>query len=198
MPQHELKNAYIGEYGQTYYIDLKNKSKAAIEAEWFSVHEWGSPQYTSSWFADWFIYKTIDFTDVNKITITINWQWTWSSYWGVFWWLLQGSLSNVYSNSLAWVKNFSSADWNYALFISYNDWKQTKAGTWWVSWAFKVEYVVDLTTNIATCSITWGSTATWTYDFSSYASTVKSTYNNIGVFSNSQTSIAWDLSIKIK
>ena len=188
----ELKNAYIGDYQEIYYIDLKNQTKAAIEAEWFSVYEYGSVQYTSSWFAVWFVYKTVDLADVSKVTITVNWQWSWSSYWGVFWWILQGSMSNVYSKSLAWVKNFSSVDWNKALFVSYNDWKQTKAWTGGVSWTFKVEFIVDFTTNIATCNLTWDSTASWTYNFSSYATTVKSTYNNIGAYTNSQTSIVWD------
>ena len=169
-----LKNAYIGKVIYK-YIDVRWKTLAQIQAEWWWVNN-GNWSYTldSNWISvstqnAWAnLYYPISLTNAKKITLRYTWNCTspWSSsYW---WWAMLWISDANNSPSLSDMGNFL-----FGIYQSWGNswWKGTNIRLWfnnilsttlWNNTAGNIDetFVIDLDTWALTYSINWP--VTWT------------------------------------
>ena len=213
MFEHSLKNAYIGEVKEK-SIDLRGKTLAEVQAEWWDVVSWNwSYNLNSNWLTtvtsanNWVeLYTPITLTAWNKVTINLTGSWTRLSsqynygYNSILKWGVGTVLWNEWTPLFCWALNTWSI-WG-ATWFEYNDglvWTDWPHTAWW---DFEMTLTFDLSTWEATYTLTWAMshTATMTLTSAQISGILSINYfrYRIGIYNNSNTAILKTASFRIE
>ena len=156
-----LKNAYIGEVIHK-YIDVRWKTLAQIQAEWWDLTYSKSYTLDSNWISvsannSWFnLYYPISLTNAHTITLKCTWYTNWWGSW--YWWWAFVWINNA-TSEFGWYLAWVYQSWNNA------GWKGTNIRLWFdnilstswgnnTSWDINQTFIINLDTWVCTYNIT--------------------------------------------
>lgn len=185
----ELKNAYIGGvYEYTY--DFRNKSTSQITADGWSYSAWSTPSFSSYGIRGDTSRVTRDLSLTNAQKITVRGYTTIAS-------------SNSFAIYIAKTVTSSLRDGISWAYLSTEDNKSRMAiyGTshdysWFSSWNYDFERIIDFSTKTWTLAISWKTTQTWTLTDTEVAN-IRNNTTKLFVYTYSTNSSTWLATVKL-